>query len=172
MPIAWRAAALKSRWSQSVSLADVSLVPADPMLSRYYLRLGRTEWMRHINLVTNRHSAPHSYSVPLSASQALRHCDSPHTQQHKCRNKSTTDCITSYSKEVLFNCRWGACHVISCVIYLFMYLYLGRLQLKHVKILLLFPCICPHLTSPDELNYFSQGCGIGTQNFRLRFLHF
>jgi hypothetical protein len=108
---------LKSRCSQRVSLPDVSLVPADPMLSGCYGRLGTTEWMRHINHVTNRHSAPHFYFTLLSASQTLRHCDRPHTQEPKCVNKSTAECILSYSQEFSFICRGRTCHVISCVIY-------------------------------------------------------
>jgi len=46
-------------------------MPADPMLSRCYGRLGKTEWMGHINHVTTRQPAPHSYYTLLSASETL-----------------------------------------------------------------------------------------------------
>jgi hypothetical protein len=62
----------------------------------------------------------------------------PYTQQHKCLNKSTAHCILSHSYEFLFIRRGRAYHIIPYVLYLFTYLYLGRLQLKVAKLFLLF----------------------------------
>ena len=62
----------------------------------------------------------------------------PYAQQHKCLNKSTAQCNLSHSYEFLLICRGRTYHIISYVLHLFTYLYLGRLQLKDAKLFLLF----------------------------------